>query len=136
MMQTIWHSGFYDDEEQDFTYINTDRLSDHDRLQLIHRIGFELVENQAKGYYCLKEVRDGKETVFNETFQSITEAFNWLKDFFDQTIYIFVTDQTYPETWESAKEALQWLDDLEARACVDDDDDDDEWDAWVRKSQE
>lgn len=106
MMQTIWHSGFYDDEEQDFTYINTDRLSDHDRLQLIHRIGFELVENQAKGYYCLKEVRDGKETVFNETFQSITEAFDRLNAYFDASAYCFVTNETYPTIWEENNGAL------------------------------
>ena len=106
MMQTIWHSGFYDDEEQDFTYINTDRLSDHDRLQLIHRIGFELVENQAKGYYCLKEVRDGKETVFNETFESIEEAFDRLNAYFDASAYCFVTNETYPTIWEENNDAL------------------------------
>lgn len=143
-MRTIWDSGFYNDEEQDFTYINTDHLRDEDRLQLMHRIGFELVENQTKRHYRLEDIREGKRTIFNETFQSISEAFDWLKDSFHPTTYLFVTDQTYPETWKSAQEALQWLDELEARADArareeedeDEDEDDDNWDAWVRKSQE
>lgn len=106
MMQTIWHSGFYYDEEQDLTYINTDRLSDDDRLQLIHILGFELVDDEETGDYVLEEVRYGEGYVFDETFKSLTEAFDRLNAYFDDTIYCFVTDQSYPEIWEENNDSL------------------------------
>lgn len=56
-MKTIWHSGFYYDEEHDLTYINTDRLKNEDRLRLIHILGFELVDDEETGSYILEEVR-------------------------------------------------------------------------------
>lgn len=105
-MELIWHSGFYYDEEHDLTYINTDRLKNEDRLRLIHILGFELVDDEETGSYILEEVRYGEGDVFDETFESIEEAFDRLNAYFDESVYCFVTNETYPTIWEENNDAL------------------------------
>ena len=51
-------------------------------------------------------VSQGEGDVFDETFESIEEAFDRLNAYFDASAYCFVTNETYPTIWEENNDAL------------------------------
>lgn len=90
------NKGYYYDEEQDVTYINKTRLTDEEKKELITILGFSLDVNE-EDKYVLIETRYQEGDIFEETFATIQEAFNRLDAYFDDSLYEFVTDETFAE---------------------------------------
>lgn len=105
-MNQNWEKAYYYDEAHDLTYINQDRLTDEDRRSLIQIIGFSLEWNEDDRCYELEEVRYQEGFLFEESFQTVQDAFNRLAAYFDETLYEWVTDATYPMIWNDHQAAL------------------------------
>ena len=99
-MNQNWEKAYYYDEDQDLVYINQDRLTKEDMLSLMNIIGFDLMTDDETGEHILMEVRYGDGDVFDESFKTIQEAFNRLDAYFDDSLYVWVTDETYPTIWQ------------------------------------
>lgn len=105
-MNQNWEKAYYYDEAHDLTYINQDRLSEEDMIALIQIIGFALEPNEEAGDYTLLEVRYQEGDIFDESFSTISDAFHRLEAYFDDTLYEWVTDETYPTVWTEHQAAL------------------------------
>ena len=101
-----WIKGYYYDEAQDLTYINHDRLTDEDRKSLIQIVGFSLEWDEETEQYELFEVRYQEGSIFDEQFETIAQAFDRLEAYFDDTVYEWVTDETYPSIWKENQSAV------------------------------
>ena len=105
-MEQQWIKGYYYDEAQDLTYINRDQLTDDDRKSLIQIVGFSLEWDEESEKYELFEVRYQEGSIFDEQFETIAQAFDRLEAYFDDTVYEWVTDETYPSIWNEHQLAI------------------------------
>ena len=106
MLIQNWENAYYYDEAQELTYINQDRLNEKDMVALIQIVGFVLEQDDETGDYTLWEVRHQEGDLFDESFETIQEAFNRLNAYFDDTLYEWVTNKTYPVIWAEHQAAL------------------------------
>lgn len=105
MWKNYSSKGYYYDEQEDITYINNDRLTEEEMVELIGILGFMLDTSVDNEEYLLVEVRHGEGDLFEETFATIKEAYNRLEAHFDPSLYEFVTDEIFNSIKEEAEVA-------------------------------
>ena len=104
-MERLFKQRYYYDEEEDITYINNDRLTEEEMVELIGILGFMLDTSMDNGEYLLVEVRHGEGDLFDETFATVKEAYERLESHFDPTVYEFVTDETFDSIKQESETA-------------------------------
>lgn len=105
MWKNYSSKGYYYDEQEDITYINNDRLTEEEMVELIGILGFMLDTSVDNEEYLLVEVRHGEGDLFEETFATIKEAYNRLEAHFDPSLYEFVTDEIFNSIKEETEVA-------------------------------